>query len=124
MHRRHMKTFRACTAALGCVFAAGAHAHAFLEHTEPRVGSTVAAAPAELRLWFSEPLEPAFSTVEVTDAQGHRVEAGRAQVDPRDRALLRVTLNKLGPGSYTANWRVISVDTHVTEGRFVFQVAP
>ncbi len=119
-----MRSIRACVASLCCLLGAGAHAHAFLEHTEPRVGSTVSAAPAELRLWFSEPLEPAFSTVEVTDAQGRRVEAGRAQVDPRDRALLRVALNRLGPGSYTASWRVISVDTHVTEGRFVFQVAP
>src|SRR5262249_48737700 len=97
---------------------------AFLEQTEPRVGATVAQAPAELRLWFSEPLEPAFSTVQVTDAQGRRVEAGRADVDARDRALLRVPLKKLGAGTYTAAWGVISVDTHATEGRFVFHVAP
>lgn len=103
---------------------AGAQAHAYLEQTDPQAGSTVAAAPAELRLWFSERLEPAFSTVEVTDGQGRRVEASRARVDARDPALLRVALPRLGPGAYTASWRVISLDTHVTEGRFVIHVAP
>ena len=45
-----------------------AHAHAFLDHASPRVGSTVAIAPRELLLWFTEKLEPAFSTVEVRNA--------------------------------------------------------
>jgi methionine-rich copper-binding protein CopC len=103
---------------------AAAHAHAFLEQTDPRAGSTVTAAPAELRLWFSESLEPAFSSVEVTDGQGRRVEGARGRVDVRDPALVRAPLPRLGPGTYTATWRAVSIDTHVTEGRFVFHVAP
>jgi copper resistance protein C len=115
---------RACFAALGLLLSAASHAHAFLDHAEPRVGSTVSTAPAEVKLWFSEPLEPAFSTIELTDAQGRRVDAEPAHVDAADPALLRVPLLRIGPGDYTAIWRVISVDTHVTEGRFVFHVAP
>ena len=119
-----MKLARLGIAALACTLAIAAHAHGFLEKSDPRVGSTVHAAPTELRLWFSEPLEPAFSSVQVTDAQGQHVEEGRSQVDKKERGLMRVALKKLGAGSYTATWRIVSLDTHVTQGHFVFHVAP
>jgi len=100
-----------------------ADAHALLDHANPRVGGTVAAAPAELLLWFTQKLEPAFSTVEVRDASGARVDDGRVQVDSSDASLLHVTLKPLGSGSYEVRWRVLSVDTHTTEGRFRFNVS-
>jgi hypothetical protein len=98
------------------------HAHALLDHAKPRVGSTVDAAPTELLLWFTQKLEPAFSNVEVRDSDGARVDEGRAQVDPSDASLLRVALKPLPRGSYEVRWRVLSVDTHTTEGRFRFNV--
>jgi copper resistance protein C len=97
-----------------------AQAHAFLDHAQPRVGATVAAAPGRLTLTFSEPIEPAFSTVKVTDAQGKRVDKGDAQVKG---ALLQVSLAAIGAGDYTVTWRVVSTDTHVTQGDYVFHVA-
>jgi copper resistance protein C len=99
-----------------------AHAHALLDHTNPRVGSTAATAPAELLLWFTQKLEPAFSNVEVRDSNGARVDEGRAMVDSSDASLLRVALKPLPSGSYEVRWRVLSVDTHTTEGRFRFNV--
>jgi methionine-rich copper-binding protein CopC len=99
-----------------------AHAHALLDHANPRVGSTVAAAPMELLLWFTQKLEPAFSNVEVRDSNGARVDEGRAQVDPSDASLLHVVLKPLPSGTYEVRWRVLSVDTHTTEGRFRFNV--
>lgn len=110
--------------AIAALASAAAWPHAFLDHADPRVGAVVAAAPAELRIWFTQELEPAFSSAEVVDANGKRVDAGRAQVDTKERWLLRVPLGQLPPGEYTANWRVVSVDTHVTQGRFTFKVAP
>ncbi len=104
-----------------CV-ASTVHAHALLDHANPRVGSTVAAAPTELLLWFTQKLEPAFSSVEVRDSNGARVDDGRAQVDSSDASLLRVPLKPLASGSYEVRWRVLSVDTHTTEGRFRFNV--
>ena len=98
-----------------------AYAHAMLDHADPRVGSTVATAPKELTLWFTEKLEPAFSTAEVRNAQGV-VQSGKAQVDAGDRTELRVPLKTLSPGTYTVNWRVLSVDTHHTQGTFSFTV--
>lgn len=104
--------------------AVGASAHAFLERAEPRVGSTVRTPPTRVRLWFSERLEPAYSRVRVLDEAGARVDRDDGAVDPANPALLGASLVALGPGRYRVVWRVLSVDTHVTEGEFTFQVAP
>ena len=101
---------------------APAGAHAFLDHAEPPVGSVMQKAPRQLSLWFTEDLEPAFSGVTVTDAQGHAVNTGKAQVDPHNRKLMHVPLKTFGPGSYRVNWHVLSVDTHTTDGNFSFTV--
>ena len=104
--------------------AASALAHSFLERADPRPGSTVRSAPAEIRLRFTERLEPAFSTVRVTDEKGRRVDRGEAHMEPGAPRQLRVPLEPLGPGRYAVHWRVLSVDSHVVEGDFSFRVAP
>ena len=96
--------------------------HAFLERAEPRVGSTVRSAPAQVRAWFTQRLEPAFSTLEVVNERGDRVDQGPTRVDAANPAVLQVVLKPLGPGTYRVRWRVLSVDTHVTEGDFTFRV--
>jgi methionine-rich copper-binding protein CopC len=120
--RRTGRIFLTMGLVLGVAAAAGAHA--FLARAEPRVGSTVRTQPAEVRLWFTERLEPAFSTVTVTDAAGQAVDTGDGRVDPAAPTVLRVSVPPLPPGRYTVRWRVLSVDTHVTEGTFQFTVAP
>ena len=97
-----------------------ARAHAFLDHAEPRVGSTVAAPPTAATLVFTEPIEPAFSHIEVLDAEGRRVDVGSPEHPAPDK--LSVHLPGLGPGTYTVHWAVVSVDTHATEGSFKFTV--
>ena len=99
-------------------------AHAFLDRADPRVGSTVRTPPAQVRLWFTESLEPAFSSAQVVNEAGERVDRGNGQVDPANLALLSVALQPLPPGTYKVIWRVLSVDSHVTEGDFTFRVAP
>lgn len=102
--------------ALGSV---GARAHAFLDHASPLVGSTVLAAPREVSLWFTQNLEPAFSSVQVTDSTGARFDQGSAQISGNT---MRVGLKPLAPGTYRVHWHVLSVDTHKTEGSFAFHV--
>ena len=99
-------------------------AHSFLERADPRPGSTVKTAPAEVRLRFTERLEPAFSTVQVMDEAGKRVDHGEALMDPRAPRELRVRLGPIGAGRDAVRWRVLSVDSHVVEGDFTFRVAP
>ncbi len=96
-----------------------ARAHAFLDHASPLVGSTVAAAPHEVSLWFTQNIEAAFSAVEVSDANGARADQGKPQISGNT---MRVGLKPLGPGSYRVRWHVLSVDTHKTEGNFTFHV--
>ena len=96
-----------------------ASAHAFLDHANPLVGSTVHAAPREVTLWFTQNLEAGFSSAEVTDAHGARVDTGKPQVSTNT---MRIGLKSLAPGTYRVRWHVLSVDTHKTEGSFTFQV--
>jgi copper resistance protein C len=96
-----------------------ARAHAFLEHADPRVGSTVSA-PKAVTLQFTEPVEVAFSHVEVLGPGGGPVQTGAAEHPEPDK--LSVALPALAPGEYTVHWSVVSVDTHPTEGRFTFSV--
>ena len=98
-----------------------AEAHALLERAEPRVGSTTKAAPHEVVLSFSQRIESAFSTVEITDAAGHRVDEGKPTVDGN---VMRVPVEISAPGTYRVKWHVLSVDTHPTEGAFTFQFRP
>jgi copper resistance protein C len=96
-----------------------AESHAFLDHAEPRVGSTVPTAPRELVLSYTQNLEPAFSSVEVSDANGARVDLGKPKIGA---STMRVGLKPLSPGTYRVRWQVLSVDTHTTEGSFTFTV--
>jgi copper resistance protein C len=89
----------AIAAVLTVIASAAAEAHAFLDHAEPRVGSTVPTAPRELSLTYTQNLEPAFNGT-----------------------VMRVGLRPLSPGTYRVRWHVLSVDTHTTEGNFTFHV--
>jgi methionine-rich copper-binding protein CopC len=94
-------------------------AHALLDHAEPRVGNKVATAPNEVTLWFTQKLEPAFSTITVTDAAGQRVDTGKTRVSGDH---MSVSIRPGGTGTYRVKWRVLSADTHTTDGSFSFQV--
>jgi copper resistance protein C len=94
-------------------------AHAALHHASPTAGSTLSTAPTEVSLWFTDNLEGAFSSVEVTDSGGGRVDQGNAQVSGN---AMRVGVKALSPGSYRVDWRAVSVDTPKSEGDFTFQV--
>ncbi len=96
-----------------------ASAHAFLDHAEPRVGNKVANPPHEVTLWFTQKLEPAFSTVTVTNPAGERVDTGKTRVSGNQ---MSVSLRSGGGGTYHVTWHVLSVDTHRTDGNFTFQV--
>jgi methionine-rich copper-binding protein CopC len=113
------RSFLFAMMALMLGLASEVQAHATLDHAEPRVGNTMATAPHEVTLWFTQKLESAFSSITVTNAAGERVDSGKTRVSGSQ---MSVTLRAGGPGTYRVNWRVLSVDTHTTEGNFTFQV--
>jgi methionine-rich copper-binding protein CopC len=112
---RHLLAICAAMLALS----SAAFAHATLKQSSPDAGSTVAA-PREVALTLSDKVEPAFSRIEVTDAGGARVDEGKVAVGG---GTMRVGLKPLSPGSYRVHWRAVSVDTHKTEGSFIFNVS-
>ena len=104
----------ALTASSGAVLA-----HAELHHATPAAGSTVAEAPHEVTLEFSQSLEAAFSSADVTDASGTRFDEGAPQISGE---IIRVGLKALPPGSYRVHWRAVAADSHKSEGTFTFNV--
>jgi methionine-rich copper-binding protein CopC len=54
-------------------------AHAFPDHSDPRVGHTVEAPPPVVRIWFDGEIEPVFSTIRVEDGHNGRVDKGDGQ---------------------------------------------
>jgi methionine-rich copper-binding protein CopC len=107
---------------LVCAFPEVSRGHAFPDHSEPKVGSTVPDSPAGVRIWFDGALEPAFSTIAVQDSGGRGVDKGDGHVNPSDATLLEVGLPHLPPGTYRVIWSVVARDGHRTMGDFTFDV--
>lgn len=99
-----------------------AHAHAFLDHADPRVGSTVNGSPSVVKVWFTEELEGAFSKIQVFDANGQEVDKKDVKIDATNKALMTVSVLQLPPGTYKVKWSAVAVDTHHTTGTFSFDV--
>jgi methionine-rich copper-binding protein CopC len=104
--------------------ATAAYAHAQLVNATPAVGATVASA-SEIRLKFSEGVEPRFSHITLTTADGAAITLGAATVAAGDATIFVAPIAKpLPPGVYTVHWSAVSTDTHHTQGDFSFTVKP
>jgi methionine-rich copper-binding protein CopC len=119
-----MKRLIALSAALASGLPIPALAHAFLDHAVPAVGSIVAAAPAAVQMFYTQPLEPAFSAATLEGADGTPIATPPASIDPQNPMELVLKLPKLAPGHYKVRWHVLSVDTHRSEGAFSFDITP
>ena len=106
-----------------CMAPTDSFSHAYLDHADPKVGSTVSAAPSIVRIWFDSDLEPVFSMIMVHAAKDNTmVDKGDARVDPSDPTLLEVSVPALPPGSYIVIWSVVARDGHRTSGNFTFTI--
>ena len=101
-----------------------AHAHAFLDYSEPAVGATLNAPPAQVKIWFTEKLHHATSTIQVFDAAGREVDKKDVTFDVKNELEMGVSLEKLPPGTYKVVWNAVAIDTHHTHGTFEFTVKP
>ncbi len=102
--------------------AVAAYAHAHLDRASPAAGATLATAPSEVRLHFTQKLEPKFSAIVVRNAAGQQVDKGDSGVDATDQQVLRVSVQPLAPGRYKVEWRLTSIDTHSSTGDYTFRV--
>ncbi|MBR8072763.1 copper homeostasis periplasmic binding protein CopC [Burkholderia cenocepacia] len=99
-----------------------AFAHAHLAKSDPAAGAALAAAPAAVTIDFTEPLEPAFSSIVVVDGDGKTVSNDRVRIDASNRKRMTVPLAALGTGAYTVKWVAVATDGHRTQGAYGFSV--
>ena len=113
-------------ASLGLLAVSGpAFAHAHLKSATPAVGGTVAAAPTELDLTFSEGLNLKFTGVKVTGPAKAAVATGPATLGGGgDTTLVVPVSDTLAAGAYTVAWHALSTDGHKTSGTYTFTVKP
>ena len=119
-----MTRWAALLAVLVVCLPAPASAHAVLVKSSPARRAVLTAAPARVELTFNERLEPAYSTVSVWAANNARIDDGRVTLAPDDPRRLSIGLPALKPGTYTVKFRVLSVDGHLVESSYTFDVRP
>ncbi len=107
----------------GALVATTAEAHPKLVKSDPAANAIVSAAPKELRLSFNEELVPKFSSADVKDQKGQKVEIGTTAADPTNKKQLVIPLSKpLAAGTYKVEWHAVAADTHRVKGSYSFTV--
>jgi copper transport protein len=98
-------------------------AHSNLERSDPASGAILRQAPADVRLWFTEDLEPRFSRAVVYDANRRAVSVA-SRVAPDNPRLLVVGLEPaLARGWYVISWQAqAKLDGHLTRGTISFGI--
>ena len=100
-----------------------ASAHAALESTDPADGSVLKSAPRTVTLTFSESVALLDDSFRVYDPDNRRVRTSSAHhaKDAGDTASVTLPA-KLGTGTFTVAWRVVSADSHPVSGAFTFSI--
>ena len=96
-----------------------AWAHAKLTASDPTANASVKTIK-QIKLTFSESLEPAFSGADLIDAAGKTVPVSKS-VGGTTITLLPLALK---PGAYKVIWHSVGRDTHRVGGSFGFKVVP
>ncbi|MEU5533099.1 copper resistance CopC family protein [Streptomyces sp. NPDC020362] len=100
-----------------------ASAHAALRESDPADGTVLKSAPRHVTLTFTESVGLLTDSFRVYDPDNHRVRTGEAGHAPGRSDTARVPLpSRLGTGTYTVAWRVVSADSHPVSGALTFSV--
>lgn len=97
-----------------------AAAHSDLQSSSPKNGAVLKTSPSEVAITFSEKIEKTYSGLSVRDASGTTVASGTPTISGKSMSL---AISSLPPGDYVVVWRVLSVDSHKTDGTFKFKIA-
>lgn len=109
--------------AIALTWVGTAKAHAVLVSSIPQAGEVLAEAPQEIVLEFSEEIDPSVAHVELLDQGGQVVMPGPGEIEPDASHILRLPIDSLPDGTYTAVWRVRSaVDGHITNSSLGFSI--
>ena len=118
-----IKRFLAVTTfAVASAATSSAFAHAKLKSSDPQAGSTLEAAPKQVRLKFNEALEPAFSKIKLLGSGNNEIPVTGTTVDKADPTTMAAPLPALSSGEYRVQWSTMTHDGHKAKGEFTFKV--
>ena len=119
----HKKVLASIAIALSMIVqTAPVFAHAQLIKAEPARRATLDKAPTEVRLWFNEEIEGAYTSLSVLGTNEKSVTDAKPKVVLDDPKSVVLSLPELSPGKYTVKFRVLSVDGHIVDESFNFKV--
>jgi methionine-rich copper-binding protein CopC len=109
----------AIVVALGLMIPALLKAHAKLEKTQPVDGTTVAAPPPNIQLWFDEEVDVKVSKIDLTGPSGKVTLGPTHSMAPK--SLMAAVTGKMADATYTVSWQATAADDgHVSKGDFKF----
>mgnify|MGYP001041660467 CR=1 FL=1 len=111
-----------CTSAVLLLLSSAAFSHAKSVIANPAPRSVVTHSPEIVAVLFNQQLEPAYSTLVVTNSNGELVTDTSAVIDPSNNKRLTLTLPDLPSGQYTVTYNVLSLDGHVVKSNYKFRI--
>jgi len=100
-----------------------AFAHAAMVKSAPGKRAVLSQMPARIELCFNEAVEIKFSSVRIADRHETPLPLGEL-VTGSDPKCLEAAISPAGPGVYSVQYRVLSLDGHVIESSYEFTVKP
>ena len=110
----------AATGVAALALPSGLWFHTHLTRATPGVNDTVAVAPTQVRLWFSQKPTVKLSRVTLTGAGNAKVPVGTARATDDTLSVAVPIQGTLKPGTYTVAWQTASKDGHPVRGRYQF----
>ncbi|MBI5451378.1 MAG: copper resistance protein CopC [Gammaproteobacteria bacterium] len=98
-----------------------AQAHIHMEHSTPAKDAVLTVAPQTVQLSFNGKISAEWAKIEVTDAQGRRVDDGKV-INSDDPKQIQIGLPGIAAGIYEVKWSAVSGDGHRVKGTFTFTV--
>lgn len=120
--------FKTMTFVIAILLAAGvqpAWAHAKLTASVPMANEMAMPVPTEIRLTFSDSVDPAITKIDISVAGPHHEPVAIKDMAPAadDANVLVVHLQsgeKLPDGLYTVTWKTLCIDGHKGSGSFAY----
>jgi methionine-rich copper-binding protein CopC len=98
--------------------------HLRLAKSDPADKSVLTAGPAELKLWFSEPVSPALTRVSLIRGVDTVPLAAPMRADADTAPVVVKIRRALAPGAHQLAWRTVGKDGHPVSGTLRFTFSP
>ena len=98
--------------------------HLALSKSEPADKAHIGKAPAELKLWFTEPAELPVTKVTLVTGKDTITLGALTRTKEKDAPVVAKITKPLKAGDYTVTWKTQSDDGHVVSGKFGFMFMP